>query len=599
MIADAQMQAPVENQVYCGLRHCDSFCELIPMKGCEAMLEWMIDQGAGREPADIVLKGGRFLDLITGELVESDIAICEDRIVGTFGTYRGKHEIDVSGRIVVPGFIDTHLHIESSQVTPHEFDRCVLPQGVTTAICDPHEIANVLGAEGIRFFLDSALETVMDIRVQLSSCVPATHMETSGAELLIDDLLPFADHPKVIGLAEFMNFPGVLAKDPECMAKLRAFQGRHIDGHAPLLRGLDLNGYIAAGIRTEHEATNAEEALEKLRKGMYVLVREGSVSKDLKALMPIITERHAQFLALCTDDRNPLDIADQGHLDYLIRTAIAGGVEPLAIYRAASVSAARAFGLFDRGLVAPGQRADLVVVDSLEGCHAEIVLSAGRVVSEALFAARKPVAEVGRNSVKAPRVTASNFRSQSNSGKTRAIGIVPGKIITQNLEFDLKVGPNGVEPDLERDVVKVAVIERHGKNGNIATGFVHGFGLKAGAIASTVSHDSHNICVVGASDEDIATAANRLGEIEGGFVVVRDGKALAEMPLPIAGLMSTEPYETVREALRKLRHAAEDLGSVLEEPFLQLAFIALPVIPHLKITDRGLVDVDKFEFVGN
>ncbi|AAN33842.1 ade [Brucella suis bv. 1 str. S2] len=581
------------------MRHCDSFCELIPMKGCEAMLEWMIDQGAGREPADIVLKGGRFLDLITGELVESDIAICEDRIVGTFGTYRGKHEIDVSGRIVVPGFIDTHLHIESSQVTPHEFDRCVLPQGVTTAICDPHEIANVLGAEGIRFFLDSALETVMDIRVQLSSCVPATHMETSGVELLIDDLLPFADHPKVIGLAEFMNFPGVLAKDPECMAKLRAFQGRHIDGHAPLLRGLDLNGYIAAGIRTEHEATNAEEALEKLRKGMYVLVREGSVSKDLKALMPIITERHAQFLALCTDDRNPLDIADQGHLDYLIRTAIAGGVEPLAIYRAASVSAARAFGLFDRGLVAPGQRADLVVVDSLEGCHAEIVLSAGRVVSEALFAARKPVAEVGRNSVKAPRVTASNFRSQSNSGKTRAIGIVPGKIITQNLEFDLKVGPNGVEPDLERDVVKVAVIERHGKNGNIATGFVHGFGLKAGAIASTVSHDSHNICVVGASDEDIATAANRLGEIEGGFVVVRDGKVLAEMPLPIAGLMSTEPYETVREALRKLRHAAEDLGSVLEEPFLQLAFIALPVIPHLKITDRGLVDVDKFEFVGN
>ncbi len=563
------------------------------------MLEQMVDQGAGREPADLVLKGGRFFDLVTGELVESDIAICGDRIVGTLGNYRGKREIDITGRIVVPGFIDTHLHIESSHVTPHEFDRCVLPQGVTTVICDPHEIANVLGVEGIKFFLDSALETIMDIRVQLSSCVPATHMETSGAELLIDDLLPFADHPKVIGLAEFMNFPGVLAKDAECMAKLKAFQGRHIDGHAPLLRGFDLNGYISAGIRTEHEATSAEEALEKMRKGMHVLVREGSVSKDLEALMPIITERHAQFLALCTDDRNPLDIADQGHLDYLIRTAIAGGVEPLAIYRAASVSAARAFGLFDRGLVAPGQRADLVVVDSLEGCHAETVLSAGRIVSDDLFAKRKPVAEVGRNSVKAPRVTASNFRSQSNSGRTRAIGIVPGKIITQNLEFDLKVGPNGVEPDLERDVVKVAVIERHGKNGNIATGFVHGFGLKAGAIASTVSHDSHNICVVGTSDEDIAVAANRLGEIEGGFVVVRDGKVLAELSLPIAGLMSTEPYETMRDELRKLRHAAEELGSVLEEPFLQLAFIALPVIPHLKITDRGLVDVDKFEFVGN
>ncbi len=563
------------------------------------MLERMIDQGRGLEPADIVLKGGRFFDLVTGELVESDIAICGERIVGTFGSYEGAREIDISGRIVVPGFIDTHLHIESSHITPHEFDRCVLPQGVTTVICDPHEIANVLGAEGIKFFLDSALETVMDIRVQLSSCVPATHMETSGAQLLIDDLLPFADHPKVIGLAEFMNFPGVLAKDPECMAKLKAFQGRHIDGHAPLLRGADLNGYISAGIRTEHEATSAEEALEKMRKGMHVLVREGSVSKDLKSLMPIITERHAQFLALCTDDRNPLDIADQGHLDYLIRTAIAGGVSPLAIYRAASISAARAFGLFDRGLVAPGQRADLVVLDSLEGCHAEHVLSAGRVVSDALFAARKTVALVGRNSVKAPRVSASNFRSHSNSGKTRAIGIIPGKIITESLEFELRVGPNGVEPDFQHDVVKVAVVERHGKNGNIATGFMHGFGLKSGAIASTVSHDSHNICVVGASDADIAVAANRLGEIEGGFVVVRDGHVLAELPLPVAGLMSDQSFETVREELRKLRHAAEELGSTLEEPFLQLAFIALPVIPHLKITDRGLVDVDRFAFVGN
>ncbi len=563
------------------------------------MLERMIDQGAGREAADIVLKNGRFFDLVTGDLVESDIAICGDRIVGTFGTYQGKQEIDISGRIAVPGFIDTHLHIESSHITPHEFDRCVLPQGVTTVICDPHEIANVLGAEGIKFFLDSALETIMDIRVQLSSCVPATHMETAGAELLIGDLLPFADHPKVIGLAEFMNFPGVLAKDPECMAKLKAFQGRHIDGHAPLLRGQDLNGYIAAGIRTEHEATSAEEALEKMRKGMHVLVREGSVSKDLKALMPIITERHAQFLALCTDDRNPLDIADQGHLDYLIRTAIAGGVAPLAIYRAASVSAARAFGLFDRGLIAPGQRADIAILDTLEDCHAEMVLSAGRVVCDALFASRKSVALVGRTSVKAPKVSAANFRSHSNSGKTRAIGIVPGKIITRSLEFELKVGPHGTEPDFERDVVKVAVVERHGRNGNIATGFVHGFGLKSGAIASTVSHDSHNICAVGTSDEDMAAAVNRLGEIEGGFVVVRYGKVLAELPLPVAGLMSTQTFETVREELRKLRRAAEELGSVLEEPFLQLAFIALPVIPHLKITDRGLVDVDRFEFVGN
>jgi adenine deaminase len=331
---------------------------------------------------------------------------------------------------------------------------------------------------------------------------------------------------------------------------------------------------------------------------MHILVREGSVSKDLAALMPIITERNSPFIALCTDDRNPLDIADHGHLDHMIRTAIAAGVEPLAIYRAASISAARAFGLKDRGLVAPGWRADLVVLDTLADCRAETVLSAGRIVSDALFAKRKPVAPVGRHSVKARRVAAADFRAASNSGRTRAIGIIPGKIITESREFDLAVGNHGVEVDLDRDVVKIAVVERHGKNGNIATGFVHGFGLKHGAIASTVSHDSHNICVVGTSDEDIAVAANRLGEIEGGFVVVRDGKVLAELALPIAGLMSLAGYETVRDELRVLRKAAYDLGSTLEEPFLQLAFIALPVIPHLKITDKGMVDVDRFQIIG-
>src|SRR6478752_1967288 len=358
-------------------------------------LETLIDQGTGRMPADIVLKGGRFFDLVTGELVASDIAIAQDRIVGTCRSYDGEIEIDISGKIVVPGFIDTHLHIESSLVTPHEFDRCVLPYGVTTAICDPHEIANVLGTEGIQYFLDSSLETIMDIRVQLSSCVPATHLETSGADLPIEALLPYRDHPKVIGLAEFMNFPGVIHKDPICMAKLEAFQGEHIDGHAPLLSGTALNGYLAAGIRTEHECTTAEEALEKIRKGMHILVREGSVSKDLLALLPVITERLSPFIALCTDDRNPLDIAEQGHLDHMIRTAIKHGVEPLAIYRAASISAARAFGLSDRGLVAPGWRADLVVIDTLQNCKAGMVFSAGGRVNEEIFATRKHDETVG------------------------------------------------------------------------------------------------------------------------------------------------------------------------------------------------------------
>lgn len=555
----------------------------------------VIAQGRGLAPADLVLRGGRVFDVITGALLEGDVAICGGLIVGVFDSYEGREVVDVTGKILVPGFIDTHLHIESSLVTPYEFDRCVGPHGVTTAICDPHEIANVCGLEGIGYFLDASAHTVMDIRVNLSSCVPSTHMETAGARLEAADLVPLMDHPRVIGLAEFMNFPGVLHQDAGCMAKLEAFRGRHIDGHAPLLSGRDLNGYIAAGIRTEHEATTATEAMEKLRKGMRVLIREGSVSKDLHALAPMLTERTSPYCCFCTDDRNPLDIAEHGHLDYLIRTAIALGCPPLAAYRAASLSAAEAFGLKDRGLIAPGKRADIVVLEDLATCRPEMVFTGGVRVGDAAFATRQIVPPVARHSVKAPPVRAEDFRTGGNRAETPVIGILPGKIITEHLTYDIAPSDGDKRPDLARDLVKIAVIERHGKNGNRATGFVKGFGLKRGAIASTVCHDHHNIAVVGADYADMALAANRLGEIEGGFVVTEGGKVLAELALPVAGLMSLQPFEVVRDDLITLRAAARSLGVELEEPFLQLAFLALPVIPHLKITDHGMIDVDRFE----
>jgi adenine deaminase len=562
-----------------------------------ATLAHIIAQGRGVQQADLVVKGGRIFDLVTGDLSVGDIAICGDRIVGTGGSYRGAREIDASGKVVVPGFIDTHFHIESSLVTPGEFDRCVLPRGVTTGICDPHEIANVLGVEGIQYFLDWSLQTAMDLRINLSSCVPATHLETSGARLEAEDIVPLAGHPKVIGLAEVMNYPGVLAGDPGMLAKLAAFQGGHIDGHAPLVRGRDLDGYCAAGIRTDHETTSAEEGREKLSKGMTVLVREGSVSKDLHALAPLITPDHAPFMAFCTDDRNPLDIAEQGHLDYAIRTAISLGARPLDAYRMASISAARAFGLRDRGLVAPGWRADLVLLDDLEGCAVSSVISAGRFVDGALFAARGFVAPVGRRSVKARRVTAADFAIRWPTPTTPVIGVLPGRIITEHLTRTLPHADGHLAVDLAQDVIKVAVIERHGRGGSIGLGFVNGFGLKRGAIASSIGHDSHNICVVGADEADMALAANRLGEIEGGFVVAEGGRVLAELPLAVAGLMSLADHETVHRQLVPLRAAAHGLGVTLPEPFLQVAFLPLPVIPHLKLTDKGLVDVDRFALV--
>jgi adenine deaminase len=561
-------------------------------------LKSRILQAKGDEPADLVIKNAQTLDIITGELFEGDIAITGETIVGVAESYEGKTELDCQGLVAVPGFIDTHLHVESSLVTPLEFDRCVLPHGVTTAICDPHEIANVLGAEGIRYFVDCAEQTIMDVRIQLSSCVPATGFETSGAELTASDLQPFMAHRKVIGLAEVMNFPGVLACDPDMLEKLALFADLPKDGHAPLLSGKPLNAYSATGIATEHEATTAREAREKLRKGLTILIREGSVSKDLHALAEIIDENTSSFLAFCTDDRNPMEISEEGHLDYMIRTAIALGRPLHHVYRLASWSAAKTFRLSDRGLIAPGYRADIALVSSLPECRVEQVISAGRIVDEALFQTRDTIAAVGRNSVKAPKIMPEHFHIPGPAREISVIGVEAGLILTQHLKRKVPEKDGNLEADFDADLAKLGVVERHGKTNTpvplAGLGFVSGFGLEKGALASSVGHDSHNITVLGMNDADMAIAVNRLTELQGGFVVVADGEVLAEFALPIAGLMSELPHEQVHEGLIPLRKAAKSLGCRLSEPFLQIAFLPLPVIPHLKMTDKGLFDVDMF-----
>ncbi|WP_353860461.1 adenine deaminase [Azospirillum formosense] len=560
-------------------------------------LKTRIGQALGETKADLVIKNTRFLNVVTGETAAGDIALCGDRIVGTYESYDGTEEIDGSGLTVVPGFIDTHVHCESTCVTPMEFDRCVLPRGTTTAICDPHEICNVLGEKGLRYFLDCAEGTALDLRVQLSSCVPATELETSGARLEAADLLRHKDHPKVLGLAEFMNFPGVFHKVDGVLDKVAAFDGRHIDGHAPLLSGRELNAYLSCGIRNCHETTSAPEAMEKLRKGMQVLIRDGSVSKDVHALAPVIQPETSPFLGFCTDDRNPLDIAEEGHMDHLIRSAIRLGAPLAHVYRAATWSAARGFGLFDRGLIAPGQRADLVLLDDLEECAVNRVIRNGRVVTPETFAGRPAVSPVGLRSVKLHPVTAEDFAVPARGSVQSVIGVLPGKIITAHLRLEVPAKDGKLVADPDRDILKICVFARHGTNQNVGRGFASGFQFREGALASSVGHDSHNICVVGASDADMAIAVNRLIELQGGFVAVRNGQVVGELALPLAGLMSLEPFETVERHLRTLRASVREMGCPLAEPFLQLAFLPLPVIPHLKITDRGMVDVDKFALV--
>ena len=559
-----------------------------------------IRQAMGREPADLVIKGVSILDVVTGELAESDIAITGHTITGTLAEYEGRNVIDGKGLTAVPGFIDTHVHVESSMITPMEFDRCVLPRGTTTAVCDPHEIANVLGEPALDYFQKCAENTVMDLMVQLSSCVPASPLETSGATLDAASLKKFAAHPKTIGLAELMDIGGVLTLNPATLEKLAAFEGESIDGHLPGIRGYALNAMAACGIRNCHESTDLAQAQEKLRKGVQVFIREGTVCKDLKALASLVTTRLSPFLGFCTDDRNPLEIAREGHIDYLIRTAIRLGADPRDVYRVASWSAAQGFGLHRntakwqaRGLLAPGYKADIVLLNDLEKCDVHSVIKNGRAVTPELFKRRARIDPVGYNSVKNRPVKAGDFvvRAPGATDRERdVIGVIPGQIVTAHLRCRLPQTPDGeMLPDLENDVLKLAVVERHGKNGHIGVGFVKGFGFRSGAIACSVGHDSHNISVVGANDEDMAVAVNRIRENQGGYVVAREGKILGEVALPIAGLMSERQFEDVAKELQRLRQAAHELGSAIEDPTMVLAFLPLCVVPTLKLTDFGLV----------
>jgi adenine deaminase len=567
-----------------------------------AQISERIDKARGLIPCELVLKGAKFLDVFSGEWLKGDIAIDKGFIVGTGEAYKGLKEISLKGKYLVPGFIDSHVHIESTMMVPEQFEATVLPHGTTSAILDPHEITNVLGVRGLKYILDCAEKSQMDLYVMLSSCVPATHLETSGARMSASDLLPFKIHPKVLGLAEMMNYPGLLNKDPDVLEKLFEFQDGHIDGHAPMVRGKDLNAYIGCGIKTCHESVSIDEAREKLERGMQVMLREGSVAKNLKELVGVLTAFSSPQVSLSTDDRNPADILDEGHIDYLIRLAIKNGAPANAVYRAASFSTARCFGIKNKGALAPGYIADIVILKDFKNCVVERVLKSGVFVSPEKPSRSWSVVPPRENSMRCEVPKLVDFqipaKEKSSVVNAKVIGIVPNNIITENLNLKLRTDENGLlNADLKNDILKISVLERHGQGGKPFTAFVKGMNLKRGAIGSSVGHDSHNAVVIGCDDQNILNCFTRLKELGGGFVISEKGKIVAELPLPISGLMTEAPIAQIYRDLKRLRKKARELGCKLDDPFLQMAFLCLPVIPDLKITDRGLVDVNLFKFV--
>ena len=563
----------------------------------------IINVARGLEKADLVIKNANIVNVLSEEIHKGDIAICDGVIAGIGENYSGEKEIDVNGAYVTPSFIDGHVHLESTMMLPKEFAKTVLPAGTTTVIIDPHEISNVLGLHGISFMHEAVKNLPMNVYTMLPSCVPATPFETSGFDLNSYDLSLLIDKPWVLGIAEMMNFPGVLNLDKNVMAKLELAKsrGKRIDGHAPYLSGKDLCGYIASGVKSDHECTTPEEAIEKLRLGVYVMIREGTAAKDLDALIPVLKSSNTRKCIFVTDDRHPADLKE--HINGMVRRVVEAGVDPIKAVQVASLNTAEYFGLKDLGAIAPGYKADLLILPDLKSFKPDVVLKDGHLVAQG----GKLAVEIAdsdaistRNSVNVRWITMDDFKIQAEGNglkKVRALEVIPHQLITKSVISEVKVVDGNAVSNVDTDTLKICVIERHRATGNIGKGFVKGFNLKCGAIASTVAHDSHNMIVIGTNDADMYTAAVALIKCQGGKVVVKDGEVISKLPLPIAGLMSDREFDFVVEKCDELNKAAHSIGCKLEDPFMTMGFLSLPVIPELKITDKGVFDTNKFDFI--
>ncbi len=562
--------------------------------------ERIINVARGLEKADLVIKNANIVNVLSEEIHKADIAITDGIIAGIGDNYSGEKEIDVNGAYVTPSFIDGHVHLESSMLLPSEFAKAVLPAGTTTVITDPHEIANVFGLHGISFMHEAVKNLPMDVYTMLPSCVPATSFETSGFDLNSYDLSLLIDKPWVLGVAEMMNFPGVLNLDKNVMAKLELAKsyGKRIDGHAPFLSNKDLCAYIASGVKSDHECTTPEEAIEKLRLGMYLMIREGSAAKDLDALIPVLKNCNSRKCLFVTDDRHPSDLKE--HINGMVRRAVEAGVNPIKAIQCASLNTAEYFGLKDLGAISPGYKADLLILPDLKNFkpdfvlkHGEVIVENGRLTSN--FEECMPPSM--RGSVNVKWIEKDDFRICTANDTVRTMEIIPHQLVTKSILSKVKIENGNAVSNIDADTLKICVIERHRATGNIGKGFVKGFNLKAGAIASTVAHDSHNMIIVGTNDYDMYIAAIELVKSQGGKVIVKDGEVVSKLPLPIAGLMSDKNFDYVMEKCAELNNVAHEIGCTLEDPFMTLGFLSLPVIPELKITDKGIFDTNKFDFV--